>query len=755
MIVPIRCFTCGKVIGHLWERWLDMLKMNVSEGDALDRLDLTRYCCRRMILTHVDLIEKLLVYNNRCAVFGCDGDHRLCRVGSVVEPDFRKVVQVQVLDQDVDLVLAVGENDGVQLEASRQHPRHIVRDGVVVLGDFHQVVPGSLEADVDFERLLRDLGDRAGLENPAEIGTAVRDEEPSVVPDVSDPVVDGELGSDTVVTVVAILDPNDLFGSLRFGGQVDRDRLASHAHEGDLTIRHPAAEGLHDAVALLGERPYHDVGHEVLFCDVDLPHLEVPVVGHKGGVTEGDGTHGDVVEVLAHVELDEPTEPVLAEHIWQHVSKHVHYAERTRLLVPFDEQHGFIPEETLFEHVLAVEPDAFVHLLGDEQLVEVVQELCRKRVALVRRDDVVLVLDGSYLHVRQGGRDMELALLQTRYPEVGVVSVQLRELELHGLGPVEPYAILVGDVGDIGGVIQKALSNERLVHVSDSTDGVQEVVRRRYRVHLAVSVRSDLDALIYVGGRQLQVDDLRLVRRVVTPVRRAVELGFEEPVQEPGVHGEVVGAPHDLHFHLHTTGLVAHVNDALLVENVHNPVVGVTTTVEEDAVFATGRQDLAILRPVVFRQVDVQGIVVQGAVHAVFPGDGQERRLEAVSHVRRGKYIPLVVVELRVPEEDLVIMLEQHFVAASDGSHAPSRFGQESSHSVISAQRFVHEPVEVLRAYVQIIKFFRVILVRATGGFYKPLSVGNTEEDGLNFHNVHETVLFNEGLHDIRSIFRF
>lgn len=63
MIIPIRCFTCGKVIGHLWERWLEMLKANVSEGDALDRLELTRYCCRRMILTHVDLIEKLLVYN--------------------------------------------------------------------------------------------------------------------------------------------------------------------------------------------------------------------------------------------------------------------------------------------------------------------------------------------------------------------------------------------------------------------------------------------------------------------------------------------------------------------------------------------------------------------------------------------------------------------------------------------------------------------------------------------------------------------
>ncbi len=61
VILAVKCFSCNKVIGHMWDKWTS-LTQEVSPNEALDQLGLKRICCRRMLLTHVDLIEKMLDY---------------------------------------------------------------------------------------------------------------------------------------------------------------------------------------------------------------------------------------------------------------------------------------------------------------------------------------------------------------------------------------------------------------------------------------------------------------------------------------------------------------------------------------------------------------------------------------------------------------------------------------------------------------------------------------------------------------------
>ena len=57
MIIPIRCFSCGKPVGHLYEEYLERIEKGEQPKKILDVLGLERYCCRGLFLGHVDLIE--------------------------------------------------------------------------------------------------------------------------------------------------------------------------------------------------------------------------------------------------------------------------------------------------------------------------------------------------------------------------------------------------------------------------------------------------------------------------------------------------------------------------------------------------------------------------------------------------------------------------------------------------------------------------------------------------------------------------
>tara|TARA_B110001452_G_C15134252_1_gene395125 strand:- start:525 stop:758 length:234 start_codon:yes stop_codon:yes gene_type:complete len=76
MLIPVKCFSCGKVLGNKYRYYQsEIQKRKISksmevdkvvyltkdnmdktaEGEVLDLLGLTKYCCRRHMLTHVDI----------------------------------------------------------------------------------------------------------------------------------------------------------------------------------------------------------------------------------------------------------------------------------------------------------------------------------------------------------------------------------------------------------------------------------------------------------------------------------------------------------------------------------------------------------------------------------------------------------------------------------------------------------------------------------------------------------------------------
>ena len=73
MIIPVRCFSCGTVVAPYYQEFInryEIYKQALAAGEQpketpkqiLDSLGLERYCCRRMIIAHVDLIKEVSPY---------------------------------------------------------------------------------------------------------------------------------------------------------------------------------------------------------------------------------------------------------------------------------------------------------------------------------------------------------------------------------------------------------------------------------------------------------------------------------------------------------------------------------------------------------------------------------------------------------------------------------------------------------------------------------------------------------------------
>ena len=62
MIVPVRCFSCGKVVGEYYEKFVEEIKKGRNPSEVLDQLGVERYCCRRMLISHVDLVDEIMKF---------------------------------------------------------------------------------------------------------------------------------------------------------------------------------------------------------------------------------------------------------------------------------------------------------------------------------------------------------------------------------------------------------------------------------------------------------------------------------------------------------------------------------------------------------------------------------------------------------------------------------------------------------------------------------------------------------------------
>ncbi len=63
MQIPIRCFTCGKEIASSYADFIKRVKEGEKPDKVLADLKIHRWCCRRLLVSHIDLIDEILPFS--------------------------------------------------------------------------------------------------------------------------------------------------------------------------------------------------------------------------------------------------------------------------------------------------------------------------------------------------------------------------------------------------------------------------------------------------------------------------------------------------------------------------------------------------------------------------------------------------------------------------------------------------------------------------------------------------------------------
>lgn len=64
MSLPNNCTACHDLLGHLWDPYKDLLFENYTKEEALQALNVDRDCCRKMMLSSVNVMEKMLHFRS-------------------------------------------------------------------------------------------------------------------------------------------------------------------------------------------------------------------------------------------------------------------------------------------------------------------------------------------------------------------------------------------------------------------------------------------------------------------------------------------------------------------------------------------------------------------------------------------------------------------------------------------------------------------------------------------------------------------